>query len=178
VRYDHKSVGGSGMIIYHGSNIIISEPKIIQSERLLDFGYGFYTTMNREQAVRWAKKVCIRHKSDKGYISVYEIDIEAAEANLIVLRFSIPDEKWLDFICACRSGRQTYIDYDMVIGPVADDNVYTTVKLFETGVLDKEEAVKRLKVETLFNQVLFHTEKALSYCIFKSSVILEEKENG
>ncbi|WP_326975257.1 DUF3990 domain-containing protein [Caproicibacter sp. BJN0012] len=166
------------MIIYHGSDIIVSEPKILQNQRLLDFGVGFYTTTNQEQAARWAKKVCMRRKSSVGYISVYELDMDAAKTDLIILRFPVPDAQWLDFICACRSGRQTVTDYDMVIGPVADDNVYITVKLFETGVLDKEEAVKRLKVEKLFNQVLFHTEKALSYCTFQNSIVLEGEENG
>lgn len=65
------------------------------------------------------------------------------------------------------SGKQIVEKYDIVIGPVADDNVYLTVKLFETGVLDKQEALKRLKVEKLFDQILFHTEKALMFCVFE-----------
>lgn len=63
----------------------------------------------------------------------------------------------------------------MVIGPVADDNVYLTVKLFETGVLEKEEAIKRLKIEKLFEQILFHTEKALVYCMFSHYEDLEAR---
>lgn len=166
------------MIIYHGSDVIVKEPKILQSNRLLDFGYGFYTTTNQEQAIRWADKVCARRKSNTGYISVYEIDMETAKKDSTILHFTEPDEKWLDFICACRSGKQLEVNYDMVIGPVADDNVYLTVKLFETGVLDRDEAVKRLKIDKLFNQVLFHTEKALSHCCFKESIVLEERKNG
>jgi len=54
--------------------------------------------------------------------------------------------------------------YDMVLGPVADDNVYTTVKLFETGILDREETIKRLKVEKLYDQILFHTTRSLDFC--------------
>ena len=60
----------------------------------------------------------------------------------------------------------------MVIGPVADDNVYATVQLFETGVLDKDEALKRLRVEKLFDQVLFHTERALEFCVYKETILL------
>jgi len=55
-------------------------------------------------------------------------------------------------------------DYDIVSGPVADDNVYLSIKLFETGVLNKEETLKRLKIRKLFNQILFHSEKSLKYC--------------
>ena len=56
--------------------------------------------------------------------------------------------------------------YDVVIGPVADDGVYEVVRFYEIGVYDLEEAVKRLKVEELYNQVLFHTESSLKYLKF------------
>lgn len=157
------------MILYHGSNIVVDKPQILQSERLLDFGAGFYTTTNKEQAIRWARKVCIRRKTKEQYISVYEFDLELAEKTLTVVRFDKPNEDWLNFICACRSGKDVIDVYDIVIGPVADDNVYATVQLFETGVLDKDETVKRLKIEQLYDQVLFHTEKTLQYCVFKES---------
>lgn len=62
----------------------------------------------------------------------------------------------------------------MVIG----DNVYLTVKLFEVGVLDKDEAIRRLKVEKLFNQILFHNEKALKYCVYDSFENLGGKRHG
>jgi len=66
----------------------------------------------------------------------------------------------------------------LCIGPVSDDNICLTVKLFETGVLDKEEALKRLKVEKLFDQILFHTEKSLEFCVFDHCENLEGESNG
>lgn len=60
-------------------------------------------------------------------------------------------------------------DYDIVSGPVADDDVYATLILYERGLLDKEATLKRLKIKRLFNQILFHTEKALKYCKFVES---------
>lgn len=163
------------MIVYHGSTIIVDKPQILQSERFLDFGAGFYTTTNKEQALRWALRVAARRKAETKIISVYEFDYESAEKDLKVIRFDQPDKAWLEFICACRSGKSVASEYDLVFGPVADDNVYATVQLFELGVLDEAETVKRLKIEKLFNQVLFHTEKALSLCCFKESIVLEEK---
>jgi uncharacterized protein DUF3990 len=127
------------MIIYHGSDVIVEKPRILHSNRMLDFGSGFYTTTNQKQATRWAAKVRARRKNNTCYISVYE--------------------------------------FDMVIGPVADDNVYFPVKLYESGVLTRNEAIKRLKVERLFDQILFHTDKALSYCYFRKSIIVEENKN-
>ena len=48
------------MILYHGSNIAVTEPQIIVSNRALDFGAGFYTTSSEEQAIRWAKLQALR----------------------------------------------------------------------------------------------------------------------
>lgn len=155
------------MNIYHGSNVIVKEPKILQSNRLLDFGVGFYTTSNKEQAIRWAEKVSSRNNMGGKFLSIYNFDIEKVKKELNVIEFTQADEEWLDFITSNRRGKEIPEEYDIVIGPVADDNVYLTVKLFETGVLDKEEALKRLKVEKLFNQILFHTDKALKFCLFE-----------
>jgi len=162
------------MIIYHGSTIVVDKPKILPSERFLDFGSGFYTTTNKEQATRWALRVAARRKIETKIISVYEFDYESAKKDLQVIHFDHPDKEWLNFICACRSGKSIMEEYDLVFGPVADDNVYATVQLFELGVLNEEEAVKRLKVERLFSQILFHTEKALSLCRFKEFIVLED----
>jgi hypothetical protein len=154
------------MIVYHGSAVIVKTPKILQSVRMLDFGSGFYTTTNREQAVRWAQRVAARRNTAEQFITAYEFDLSEAEKELVILRFGEPDETWLNFVCANRSGRAPAGSHDMVFGPVADDTVYTVVQFYENGVYDKEEAIKRLKVEKLFDQVLFHTEKALRFCRF------------
>ncbi|MHB8126598.1 MAG: DUF3990 domain-containing protein [Desulfitobacteriaceae bacterium] len=166
------------MNLYHGSDIVVEKPEIFQSNRLLDFGIGFYTTSNKEQAVRWAEKVSIRNNTNKKLLSVYNFDMEEAKKELNIIIFRSTDEKWLDFITANRRGREISDEYDIVIGPVADDNVYMTVKLFETGVLDKGEAIKRLKVEKLFDQLLFHTEKGLRLCVFDHYEDLGGESNG
>ena len=154
------------MIIYHGSNVVVETPKILHSERMLDFGIGFYTTSNKDQAIRWAQQVADRRKPKDQFLSIYEFDLEAAKRDLALIRFSEPTGEWLDFVCANRSGRESREPYDIVLGPVANDKVYTVVQYYENGVYNKEEAIKRLKVEALFNQILFHTEKSLAYCCF------------
>lgn len=169
---------GFSLNIYHGSDVVVEKPKILQSNRLLDFGIGFYTTCNVEQAIRWAEKVSLRNNSGNKFLSMYQFDIEKAKKELRIIEFTYPDEKWLDFITANRRGKEIAEEYDIVIGPVADDNVYLTVKLFETGVLDKEEAIKRLKVVKLFNQILFHTDKSLKFCVFEDYRDLGGKNNG
>ena len=150
------------MILYHGSNIVVKQPKILQSERMLDFGAGFYTTPVKEQAVRWTEQVAKRREPKAQSLSIYEFDSELASRDLLIVRFAEPDGKWLDFISANRMGREAAAPYDIAIGPVANDKVYSVVQFYENGVYDKEEAIKRLKVEDLFSQVLFHTEKSLA----------------
>jgi hypothetical protein len=152
------------MVVYHGSNVAVKTPKIFQSERKLDFGGGFYTTFNREQAVRWSARVAEREKSAIRAITEYEFDIIAADKEARILRFEKPDDVWLDFVCANRLGRKLPEPYDIAIGPVANDAVYTTILLYEQNIYDKDEAIKRLKVQELYNQVLFHTENSLRFC--------------
>jgi len=154
------------VIIYHGSNVIVEQPKIMQGERMLDFGTGFYTTSNKEQAIRWAQRVSERREPKKQVLSIYEFDNEAAQRDLTIIRFDEPNGEWLDFVCTNRRGLEAANHYDVVFGAVADDKVYTVIQFYENGVYDKADAIKRLKVEDLFNQILFHTEKSLSYCRF------------
>ena len=133
------------MILYHGGTIPIDVPRILKSERMLDFGEGFYTTSNEEQAKRWSERVAARRNLNAQVISEYAFDIDAAMKNLTVVTFEKPDGRWLDFVCQNRSGRVPPIPYDIAIGPVANDQVYTIVTLFEQGLLQRKAAITELK---------------------------------
>ena len=152
------------MIVYHGSIVPVEIPKILKSVRMLDFGDGFYTTSNKEQANRWAEIVAAKRKTNVRVVSEYEFDFDAAKKELAVISFDNPDEKWLEFVCLNRSGQIPTEPYDIAIGPVANDQVYTVVTLYEQGILSKEAAIMELKVRKLYNQILFHTEKSLNDC--------------
>ena len=80
-------------------------------------------------------------------------------------------EEWLDFILNCRSGKDS-TDYDLVVGGVANDKVFNTVELFFDGLIDKTEAISRLRYEKPNLQICFRTEKALSLLRFEGSEIL------
>jgi len=155
------------MEIYHGSLVVVDKPEIRKSDRFLDFGYGFYTTASQVQASRWGEKLRLRVGEQKSFISVYDFDYEKAKRDLAILEFSGATDDWLQFVCDNRNGRDVK-QYDIIIGPVADDKIYQVVRFFEMGAYDKDEALKRLKVETLFNQVLFHTGKSLGFLKYKS----------
>ncbi|MCL2051070.1 MAG: DUF3990 domain-containing protein [Lachnospiraceae bacterium] len=161
------------MIIYHGSTVSVEVPKIIKSERMLDFGEGFYTTSNYEQAIRWSEIVAIKRKSSDRIITEYEFDLKAAKEELAVISFNKPDEDWLLFVCSNRSGRLPLERYDIAMGPVANDQVYAVVVLYEQGVISKEAAIMELKVRKLYDQILFHNEKSLKYCRYTRQIKIE-----
>lgn len=127
------------MILYHGSNVIVNEPRLVQQNRFLDFGFGFYTTTNKVQAIGFAEKVYKRRKKGEKTVSIYELDERIAFEECSVLRFEFPNEEWLDFVFENRSGNYSGEKYDFIFGPVANDDVYTTFTLYSAGALTKEQ---------------------------------------
>ena len=163
------------MRLYHGGSIAVPNPQPVSPEknRPLDFGSGFYTTTSLEQAQRWLKIRSEQSKEfGKGVVSVFEIDDEAlACSGLKIKRFSSTDlEPWFDFVMANRHKRGFDHDFDLVIGPVANDKVFTTLTLYETGILDKIQTILQLKTYVLWDQYLFHTAEALKYLKYLGTV--------
>lgn len=147
------------MTLYHGSNVDVVAPDLLHSRPNVDFGKGFYTTPLYEQAVNWVRK--FKTRGDKAIIAKYEFD-EPANAVLKIMKFESYSEEWLDFILNCRAGKDSS-DYDIVMGGVANDKVFNTVELYFNNLIDKMEALKRLKYEKPNWQVCFRTEKSLNY---------------
>lgn len=162
------------MILYHGSNVTVEGPKLIKQNRYLDFGYGFYTTTNKAQAISFAEKVEKRRKEGTRTVNIYEIDEKRAFAECSVLNFEGPNEEWLDFVSKNRSGNYDGKEYDFIFGPVANDDVYTTFTLYSAGILTKEQTIDALKVKKLYNQLVFASAKALSYLRYIGTVPKEE----
>jgi len=136
-------------------------PMLVESNRMLDFGPGFYTTTNREQAVRFAKSVVAR-RGGTPMINTYEFD-EAAFSECLVRRFDSPSEDWLDFVAANRSGQYSGVRYDLIMGPVANDDVYTTIGLYMRGFISKEATISGLIVKRLYDQLVFATPRTFRY---------------
>ena len=153
------------MIVYHGSDRRIEAPQILEPNRALDFGKGFYTTLNEVQADSFAHKVQDRLHSKEAIVNVYEVDEERMKAELSNVWFDAPDEAWLDYVSDNRNGIYTE-EYDFAFGPVANDDVFRTFAAYQAGVLTKEETIARLKVKQLYNQLTFKTEKSLTFLCF------------
>ena len=152
----------------------VRKPQLIAALHTLDFGPGFYTTTNFEQASEFAKKVVDRNDGvGVATVTTYAFDEEVVNSVFEIRRFVAPSDDWLDFVVDNRRGLYAGPAYDLKIGPVANDNVYRTVQLFMTGVLSRDQTIAALKVRKLFNQYVFSTERALSMLRFVKSEVVQ-----
>jgi hypothetical protein len=156
--------------------MIIEHPKLINQTRKLDFGAGFYTTTNKKQAIEFAHKVMRRTDSKAKYVSMYEFDYENAKKDLSILHFSQASSEWLDFVYQNRLGKIEVISHDIIIGPVANDDIFKTFIFYETGAYTKEQTLNALRIKKLFNQLCFATKKALYYINYIGVLDLSEGE--
>ena len=148
------------MRLYHGSIVEVRKPSLRFGRKKTDFGRGFYTTTQAEQAENWSKIKQDRAKSPRRIVSVYEIDDAVlSKPELKIREFHGVDEAWLNFVVESRKGIKH--DYDLVFGPVANDKVFTTVNLYESGVLDAPAAIAQLKAYKTYDQLSFHTKQVL-----------------
>ena len=153
------------MILYHGSNIAVENPRLIPAKRLLDFGSAFYLTSNFEQAKKWALRTQKIRESGSPLVSVYEFDDQAL-ISLRVLSFPTPNLDWLYYVVANRPKQQTD-PYDIVIGPVANDQAIRTVNDFQNGYFSAEIAIQILLPQKLKDQYAFKTDAAIQILRFK-----------
>ena len=148
------------MKLYHGSNVEVAKPRLISSGRRLDFGAGFYTTSDPEQAKRWARLTARRRKEGEPLVSVYEFD-ESILNDLSVLRFDEASVEWLEYVAQNRMQDAGDDDFDIVIGPVANDRTMPVLRYFFLQIYTAEEAVKRLLPQKLTDQYAFRTQRAI-----------------
>ena len=143
------------MKVYHGSNLVVRNPMIVKTDYTKDFSWGFYTTTIISQAERWAHR---RAQRDGGipHINTYEF---TPAPELEILEFESTTEAWLDFIALCRNGGTH--KYDIVIGPMADDEIWNKVEDYLAGEISKEEFLIAAKFKHPTHQISFHTIAAL-----------------
>jgi hypothetical protein len=154
------------MLLYHGSNVAVETPRLINQMRGLDFGTGFYLTTNENQATRFSEVVFQRQKNGTAMVSAYEFDIDTAKKELFIKKFDSADAEWLKFVVENRTESYQGENYDMVIGAVANDRVMPTVLAYLNGFITEEAALITLKTSKLVDQVYLKTEEALSLLKF------------
>ena len=138
------------MNIYHGNYYKIENPKIITGKYTKDFGEGFYCTILKEQAIKWAKKF------DTPVLNIYEYN---ENLNLKIKEFNILSEEWLDFIINSRNGKKH--NYDIVIGAMADDQIYNYISDYMDGSITRDQFWIMAKFKYPTHQINFCTKEAL-----------------
>lgn len=155
------------MIVYHGTTAEIENPDVNHSKRYLDFGKGFYLTSFEEQAKKWAMRKGLRQEK-KAVVNIYELREDLT--NYRVLTFDKENEQWLDFVCACRKGEELNQSYDIIIGSVADDDVFKTVDMYFRGLWDKKKVLSELRYYKMNDQICIVNQKTLDEVLkFKKS---------
>ncbi len=141
------------MRIFHSGLEIIREPDISKGRKNADFGPGFYLSLEKEFAFRWTKV----RSGAKSYINVYDLN----EESLMIKKLK-RDEEWYDFIYSNRNRSiDLFGDYDVIIGPIANDTLYDVFGIPTSGLLSKEDSLDLLKLGGEYHQVVIKSEKAL-----------------
>ena len=164
------------MILFHGSNMEVSQIDLSRCTKYKDFGQGFYMTSIKGQPCEWAKKVARRFGFGTPMLSIYEFDENAD--GLRHLSFTEPDEKWATFVINNRN--RNFSDhgdvlsnhdnkYDFVRGLVANDDISAILDTFLMGILPLSEISKALIYKKLNDQYSFHTPGSLALLNFLGS---------
>lgn len=145
--------------IYHGSNVEVSVPRVLQNGFYKDFGYGFYCTLYKKQAMRWALT-----RRGESIVNRYKY---IRNDDLKILSFNEMTDDWLDFVVECRRGIEH--DYDIVEGPMADDRIWNFVEGFIDGKISRDAFWELVKFNYPTHQIVFCTQEALKTLFFEGS---------
>lgn len=152
------------MKLYHGSTIHIEQIDLSKSKPNKDFGKGFYLSAEEEQAREMAVYKAFQLDLEP-IINVYEFEEQMLEgAELKVKQFSTYDEEWAEFIFANRNNTSTQPvhDYDIVVGPIANDRVGIQIRHYMERNIDLPTFIERLKyMKGITFQYFFGTERAI-----------------
>lgn len=149
-------------LLFHGSNVIVEKPQILENGFYKDFGYGFYCTRIEKQAKRWALTKQKRH-----IVNEY---LYAEKKELKIKRFDEMTEEWLQFVVGCRRGIKH--DYDIVEGAMADDTIWDYIEDYIAGRISKAAFWELVKFKYPTHQIVFCTEAALQTLKFEGSYSL------
>lgn len=164
--------------LYHGSSLSVPAPLTGVGRRELDFGPGFYVTNLREQAERWARRVCVIRAVETPQISIYKFDETLLPADVRRLRLEHYDQEWLDFIVSSRRGKEPWKDYDIIEGGVANDQVIDTVEDYYAGRITVEQAIGQLRFAKPTHQMCISNQTIVDRCLQFMNAEPVAKEGG
>ena len=166
------------MTLYHGSYMGVPAPLTGVGRRELDFGPGFYVTKLRDQAERWARRVCVIRAVDTPVLSIYEFDENLLPADVRILRLEHYDQQWLDFIVSSRRGEEPWKTYDIIEGGVANDQVIDTVEDYYAGRITAEQAIGQLRFAKPTHQMCIRRQAIVDCCLRFIAAVPMAEEGG
>ena len=160
------------MRLYHGTNIDIKSINLSMCKPFKDFGKGFYLTEIKEQAEKMAKRVAKIYGGEP-IVNIYEIEDGFLDSSDLHIRTfgSQPSEEWARFVMNNRSRSfcdysslefNIYNKYDIVAGPVADDDMAMLFRQYQNELITFENLVSGMTFRKTTNQYSFHTERAIA----------------
>ena len=154
--------------LYHGTYLSVPEPLAKIGRKNLDFGPGFYLTQIESQAKDWATIIASRKgRETKAVVNIYHFNIESAEADTVrIKRFDTYNIEWLNYVVDCRKGKDLSLDYDIVEGGVANDNVIDTVEDYEKGIITAEQALGQLRYKKVNHQICILNQAVIDKYLF------------
>ena len=164
--------GALVLILYHGSNVLIENVELQKCRPYKDFGRGFYCTSIKSQAELMAKRVAEIYGGSPAVTQFELNDGIFIVDNINVKKFAKATKEWALFVLNNRDKQFNQIEssccnhdnkYDIVIGPIANDNLALLFRTFSRGLIDLETLTRGLEYKKLNDQYSFHTEKALQY---------------
>lgn len=152
------------MKLYHGSNVEIESIDLARGRRGKDFGKGFYVNPDYMQAVEFCSSVIRREGVGVPTVTSFDFD-ESALNVLNVMRFDGYSKEWAEFILLNRNNTSDVPahDYDIVVGPIADDGVGTQIRRLSRGFISFDAFLEELKYSKVSIQYFFGTEEAIKY---------------
>ena len=160
----------SELQLFHMGFQIIKEPDIKRGRSNADFGQGFYLSDNEEFSKRWARK----RKDMIPYLNKYLLNTDSLK-----IKTFERDMEWYDYIFSNRLGkRDSLSEYDVIIGPIANDTLYDTIGLLTSGMLKKSQALEVLQIGKQYNQIVIKSQKALQALKFLEALEISDEEIG
>lgn len=150
--------------LYHGSNVEIEKIDFSKCKIGKDFGKGFYLNPNFDQAYKMAIRAKNINKTGNEIVSAFEFDDAIlTDSALNVKIFTDYSKEWADFVVANRNNKseKPIHPYDIVIGPIADDNIGTQIYRYSRGFIDIDRLITEVKFDEIAIQYFFGTEKAI-----------------
>lgn len=157
--------------LYHGSSSIVRIPDLSMSRMDIDFGQGFYLTEDYKVSAKWASRtttsICNEYTISFKGLNVYEFEL---------------NKEWLDYVIKNRNleefAEKGYEQYDVIIGPIADDRLFHTIELYEDGLISAENTISVMNCMEYGRQYVIKTDKAVNNLKYEGhkKIIGQEKE--